>query len=231
MMCRSIPWTVFSLLSVVLLAPFGSRLAMSEGKPASNALELRGDSVVTAGGEFTVSLYLTDSLRIVGGFNFYIEYDYGALVLDSAVLGSHVAKQWEYFTSRSGRIEDSDTGSAKGFVRLVAIADSHDSANAHPNPASLKGPGEFVKLHFYASEHKKYAGQLTTLRFLWSKCSDNSFSDPSGNKLMVASTVVDHLGNAETLPEYSGPDSTCFRSRHNTPTREFELRNHAFRIK
>lgn len=194
-------------------------------------VELRGDSLVTPGAPFEVSIYLTDSTAIVGGFNLLIEFDYGALVFDSATLGQHTKGQWEYFTVRSALSKSEDEKSTAAFIRLLAIADSQDPDNKHPDSISLVGPGEIAKLFLYATDRSDFSGKTTNLRFLWEKCADNTFSDKSGNRLLLAASVIGTDQKLITTERYSGPTESCFRSGYNPPSRSFRFANLAFRIR
>jgi hypothetical protein len=190
---------------------------------------IRCDSVATAGEEFFVDLVFSDTTMPVAGFNLNIEYDRGALVFDSATLGSLTAGEWEYFSSRSGLIDRTDSGSAAGFIRLIALADQQDALNKTPKPRSLVGPGELVRIYFYVGERKEYRGQSTFLRFLWTKCDDNSFSDKSGIKLYASREVFDDTGKRLTsgADKYAGAANNCFSSRRNAPVRVFDFRSAA----
>ncbi len=193
-------------------------------------VELRADSTVTAGSVFVVSVFLVDTVNIIGGFDLQIEFDYGALVFDSAVLGSHTKGNWEYFMARSALLKPEDSASTAGFIRLLAIADEQDAANKHPDPLSLVGPGEIARLYLYASERKEYSGTSTDLKFLWNKCSDNSFSDPSGNRLLLADIVFDGGGKRVSVDRYSGPAMKCFSTGYNAPRRAFTFANLTMKI-
>jgi hypothetical protein len=194
---------------------------------------IRCDSVATAGEEFIVGLIFSDTTISVAGFNLNIEYDRGALVFDSATLGSLTAGEWEFFSSRSGLIDRSDSGSSAGFIRLIALADQPDSLNKAPKPRSLVGPGELVLIYFYVSDRKDYQGELTSLRFTWTKCDDNSFSDKSGIKLYLSRDVFDAADRrmANGVDKYSGAANNCFSSRRNPPIRVFDFHNAATMIR
>ena len=193
-------------------------------------VELRGDTTVAPGAAFQVSIYLTDSANVVGGFNLLIEFDYGALVLDSAVLGKHTSGQWEYFTFRSALLDPKDEKNTSAYIRLLAIADNQDAGNKHPDSSSLVGPGEIARLYLYSTERKEYQGKKTELKFLWEKCADNTFSDKSGNRLLLAGSVIGTDGKILTAERYSGPTTSCFTSKYNPPARSFTYLNHSIRI-
>lgn len=219
--------SLFLLLSIASALP-----ALGADQPTKfGRIELRADSTIVPGAPFTLSIYLTDTTILLGGFDLLLEFDFGALVLDSATLGQHTAGQWEYFTSRSDLQKPQDSASTAGFVRLLAIADNQDAANKHPDPLSLKGPGEIVRLHFYASDRKEFRGVTTNLRFLWNKCSDNSISDQSGNQLYLADRVVGDDGQSITLEHYSGPGAKCLSTGRNAPVKAFGFKNRTLRFR
>ena len=223
---------LFRTLLVILTAFFFfCHFVQAEDRQVQfGAVELRGDTAVAPGVAFQVSIYLTDSTSVIGGFNLLIEFDYGALVLDSAILGKHTSGQWEYFTFRSALLDPKDEKSTAAYIRLLAIADNQDAGNKHPDSSSLVGPGEIARLYLYSTERQDYQGKKTELKFLWEKCADNTFSDKSGNRLMLASSVNGADGKILTAERYSGPATSCFASRYNPPTRSFNYLNHSIRI-
>ncbi|TFH64031.1 MAG: hypothetical protein E4G91_07085 [Candidatus Zixiibacteriota bacterium] len=222
------------LLSVTLVAEGTNQPATRQSQtPPHGTMAISCDSIATAGNEFVVDLIFSDTTMPVAGFNLNIEYDRGVLVFDSATLGSLTAGEWEYFSSRSGLIDRSDSGSAAGFIRLVALADQPDAENKAPKPRSLVGPGELVRIYFYVSERKEYQGRPTFLRFIWTKCDDNSFSDRKGIKLYVSRDVYDATGKRLTngVDKYAGAANNCFSSRRNAPVRVFDFRSAAVMIR
>jgi hypothetical protein len=222
------------LFSVTLIAEGINQPTTSNSQvlPRST-LVIRCDSVARAGSEIIVGLVLSDTTLPLGGFNLYIEYDRGALVFDSATLGSLTSGEWEYFNSRSGLIDQSDSDSSAGFIRLVALADQASADNKAPKPRSLVGPGELVRIYFYVSERKEYQGAATLLRFIWTKCDDNSFSDMKGVKLYVSHDAYDAAGKrlANGVDKYAGAANKCITSKKNPPVREFDFRSAAIMIR
>lgn len=215
-----------ALLSATLVADSAShQVTIPSPTILLGTVAIRCDSVATAGGEFVVGLVFNDTTMPVAGFNLNIEYDRGALVFDSAILGSLTAGEWEHFNFRSGLIDQSDSGSSAGFIRLIALADQRDLLNKAPKPRSLVGPGELVRLYFYVSDRKDYHGASTSLRFIWTKCDDNSFSDKSGIKLYLSLDVFDATGRrlANGVDKYSGAANNCFSSKRNPPVRVFNF--------
>lgn len=222
------------LLSVTLIAEGADQPATKQSQTLPHStVAIRCDSVATAGELFIVGIVFADTTMPVAGFNLIIEYDRGALVFDSATFGSLTAGEWEYFSSRSGLIDRSDSGSAAGFIRLVALADQQDARNKTPKLRSLVGPGELARIYFYVSERKEYQGRSTFLRFIWTKCDDNSFSDKSGIKLYASRDVFDATGKRLTngVDKYAGAANNCFSSRRNAPARVFDFRSAAAEIR
>lgn len=216
------------LLSVTLIAEGTDQpMAKQSQTLPHGTLAIRCDSIARAGGEFVVSLIFSDTTMPVAGFSLNIEYDRGALVFDSATLGSLTFGEWEYFSSRSGSSDGSDSSGVTGYIRLVALADQPDSLNKSPKPRSLVGPGELVRLYFYIGEREEYRDQPTFLRFIWTKCDDNSFSDQKGIKLYVSRDVYDATGGPLTngVDKYAGTADNCFSSRRNAPVRALDFRS------
>lgn len=211
--------TLLSLcLWLTLTAP-----SAGQNQPAvsqSFGIEFRSDSEsLFVDSEIAIGVWAADTTPALGGFNLLIEYDFGALVFDSATLGELTRSQWEFFDVNSGLLNPDDEDDLRAFVRLVAIADSHGDP-AHPSERSLVGPGEFATLFFYVGED--LAGDSTRLQFVWQGCGDNSFSDQSGNKLMVAKAAP--AGVRDTL-SYEGPAVECFDSVRNPPQQIVNFHN------
>jgi hypothetical protein len=105
---------------------------------------------------------------------------------------------------------------SRSFVRLVAIADSYGDPG-HPLERSLVGPGELARLYCYASDRRDV--ETIALRFVWNGCGDNSFSDHSGNILLVADTVVGSQKDTltSTVDRYSGLADSCLVKSLNPP--------------
>lgn len=204
-----------------------------DAKPFFASVRLRADSVIAPGSEFAVSILLSDTTQPVGGFNLLIEYDFGALVFDSALRGDLTHGEWEYFAVRSDLLDKTEEADHRAFVRLVGIADSNDPENKTPSPRSLVGPGELVRLYFYATDHSDYYGKPTSLRFRWDKCDDNSFSDLSGNRLYLSRYVFDYDGKiiSDSVGIYSGSPSRCVTRSISPPIRAFDFCSAKFVIR
>ena len=186
-----------------------------QNEPAAQptfGVELRSDSKsLFAESEIAVGVWVVDTTPALGGFSLLVEYDFGAVVFDSATLGELTQGQWEFLDIGSGLLNPDDKSDLRAFVRLVAIADSHGDP-AHPSERSLVGPGGLATLFFYLGEIR--AGDSTRVQFVWRGCGDNSFSDKSGNKLMCARAAP--VAVKDTL-SYEGPAGDCFDSVRNPP--------------
>jgi hypothetical protein len=231
---------VFSIAALLALQ-FASLIAASDTSQTEKQAEpypygtvtIRSDSLVVPGSEIVVSIVFADTTTPVAGFNLLIQYDRGALVLDSALLGAMTAGDWEYFKSTSGPLANTDSSGSAGFIRLVALADQQDEPKKTPAPGSLIGPGELVRLHFYVSERREYQGKTTYLSFLWAKCDDNTFSDQSGLKLYASRDVYCSSGRrlVPGADKFSGAPSKCFSTRKNAPQRRIDFHSVAIAIK
>lgn len=219
---------LLTLLTALLLTgvPADSLNPIDTTQPPIGSVILKADSAITPGDTFTVSLALADSTVQVAGFNFLIEFDYGALVFDSATFGKLTQGEWEYFQCRPDLSEQKDTTDPRGYLRLVGIADMYD-VEGSPSPCSMVGPGELVRLFFYAADKLADKKQAVELKFYWQKCGDNSVSDASGNRLYLSHEVFDGDGVLlESGPvEYLGASADCFISTVNPPAKAFDFHN------
>jgi len=209
----------WGLLGVGCLALSAGGQTIEEPSFAPFLVEMRvAEADVAADSEFGIGIYCADTTQALGGFNLLFEYDYGALVLDSATLGSLTAGQWEYFDISTGFVNQEDESDLRTWVRLVAIADSH-SEPEHPVARSLVGPGELARCYFYATE--ALAGDSTAVRWLWRGCGDNSFSDGSGNKLLIAAEA----DTSGVEVSYQGPPAACFDNSVNPPMPQVKFKS------
>ncbi len=245
---RRVYWLSMKILRcVVVIALFalGAELSAAQDTPQQKqpmnttvnelhgTLIIRADSVAAPGSVIVVGVAFADTTISFAGFSLNIEYDRGALVFDSATLGSLTTGEWEYFMTNSGLLDKADSVGSPGFVRLVGLADQQDEAKRTPKPRSLVGPGEIAKLYFYVGDRAEYQGKSTWLRFAWGKCDDNSFSDPKGLRLFLCRKAYDVEGKliSSGTARYSGPSNNCFRSKRNPPERWFDFRNARILIK
>jgi hypothetical protein len=108
----------------------------------------------------------------------------------------------------------------------VSIADMYN-IEGHPDSASLVGPGEFIRIFFYAADRLADTEKRLQLRFLWQKCGDNSLADQSGNKLFLARDVLAADGTLleGDSSEHAGPAADCFTSGINPPLPLFDFQN------
>lgn len=210
----------FGAVLLILLAG----IALGE-PPASDSLtpftiELRvDDAKVIAGEAFPVGVFCPDTTGQLGGFNLLIEYDFAAIVFDSATFGKSTLGEWEYLNVNSGFKSEEDLSDNRAWIRLVAIADSHNDPR-QPSARSLVGPGELARLYLYAADGT--AGDSTALRFFWRACGDNTFSDLSGNKLMIGAEVDSTAGDSLS---YKGPAVDCLGSKRNPPLQLVRFKN------
>jgi hypothetical protein len=183
------------------------------------------DSVVGQGSNIVATVVLADTSLSLAGFVLSIEYDRGALVFDSAALGSLTAGEWEYFFSKAGLADDSGSVDPHGLIRLVGLADQQDVQKRTPKPRSLVGPGELVRLYFYVAERKEHLDKATDLRFVWTKCDDNSFSDKSGVILYLSREVYAPDGKRVSggSGKYAGASGKCFSARRNAPRKYIDF--------
>jgi len=148
-----------------------------------------------------VPINLSGSALSLAGYNLLIHYDGSALSFVSAEIGAPLqpcAKNgsgWEYFTYRFGADGNCGGPCPSGMLRLVALAETNNGPN-HPGCGGTKDPfdiyGEIANLKFYVTNDRNYECQYVEVGFAWLDCSDNSFSDPTGNKLYIAANKAVH---------------------------------------
>ncbi len=149
-----------------------------------------------------VPVTLSSDELSLGGYNLLIHYDASALSFVSAEIGDPLkacydplkpslpgGSGWEYFTYRFGADGNCSGSCPSGLLRLVAMAETNNGAN-HPGCHGLKNPynlkGEIAHLKFYVTSNVTYECQYIEIGFVWLDCSDNSFSDTTGNLLYIA---------------------------------------------
>ena len=150
-----------------------------------------------------VPITLSSDELSLGGYNLLIHYDASALNFVSAEIGyplrpcSHHqgASGWEYFTYRFGADGNCGGPCPSGMLRLVALAETnngpyHPGCNPYVNPYNLMG--EIADLKFYVTNDRTYECVYSEVGFAWIDCSDNSFSDTTGNKLYIAAEKAVH---------------------------------------
>jgi len=148
-----------------------------------------------------VPITLSSDELSLGGYNLLIHYDASALSFVMAEIGDPLkpcAKQgsgWEYFTYRFGSDGNCGGPCPTGLLRVVALAETNNGAN-HPgcngtkNPYNLKG--EIASLKFYVTSDATFECEYIEIGFVWLDCSDNSFSDTTGNVLYIAAEKAVH---------------------------------------
>ncbi|MDH4156072.1 MAG: T9SS type A sorting domain-containing protein, partial [candidate division Zixibacteria bacterium] len=194
------------------------------------------------GRDTTVTIWTVISDEI-GGFNLLLAYDATALNPTSIQEGQFIKDcGWEYFTYRFGA--DGNCGSAcpSGLLRIVAIAETNNGDN-HP---SCFGPPdtdeyELVKIKFLVTNDRTFECQYVPIRFIWFECGDNSFSDVTGDTLMISRNIYEYSWDAEyaewiNIADYNDPyayptyrgaqDADCFvGNEEKVPFRWIDFRN------
>jgi hypothetical protein len=158
-----------------------------------------GGDFVFQGTYTHVPVILSGSALSLAGYNLLIYYDASALSFVSAEIGDQLKpcdKQglgWEYFTYRFGADGNCGGPCPSGLLRLVALAETNNGAN-HPGCGGdpFDAYGEIADLKFYVTNDRTYECQFTAIGFAWIDCSDNTFSDPTGNILYAAGDYAVH---------------------------------------
>jgi hypothetical protein len=160
------------------------------------------------GGEFVfqgtythVPVILSGSALELAGYSLLIYYDASALSFVSAEIGDPLkpcvlgGSGWEYFTYRFGAQGNCGGPCPSGLLSLTALAETNNGPN-HPGCGGTMDPyelyGEIADLKFYVTNDRTYECQFVEIGFAWIDCSDNSFSDPTGNILYIAADKAVH---------------------------------------
>ncbi len=158
------------------------------------------------GQEHTVDIYMQNSDLTnyeLGGFDLLIQYDNSALTFQYAEEGQFLVDcGWEYFTYRYGPNGNCGTGCPTGELRVVAIAETNDHPDNHPD-CYTNAPGisnQLAVLHFRVTNDRTFECMMVPIQFIWYDCGDNSLSSVDGNILFISNNV---FNNYDTTTMYS----------------------------
>jgi hypothetical protein len=170
----------------------------------------------------------------MGGFDFLIQYDASALMLQGAQPGQFISDcKWEYFTYRYGASGNCGAGGCPtGVVRVVAIAETNNGAN-HPT-CFTTGPSasnELVKLSFLVSNDRTFECMYVPIRFIWYDCGDNGISSKTGDTLFISRNVYNYddttvnVAADAPFPTLFGAPDTCDTYDKAYPMRLVDFQN------
>ncbi|MCX6831931.1 MAG: T9SS type A sorting domain-containing protein [candidate division Zixibacteria bacterium] len=169
--------------------------------------KLGDDGVFVFQGTYTtVPVKMGLTLLYLAGYDLLIYYDASALSFVSATIGPTFAacpngSGWEYFTYRFGANGNCGGPCPSGLLRLVALAETNNGPN---HPGCPDAFGQLTKdpyvvsntvlanLKFYVTNDRNYECQFTEIGFVWLECSDNAFSDRTGDSLHIAGDSAVH---------------------------------------
>ena len=176
------------------------------------------------GQEETVEIFMPEYGNYeMGGFDFLIQYDASALILNTVDPGAFILDAgWEYFTYRYG--ENGNCGSnacPSGIVRIVSIADMNNGAE-HPdywtNVSSISN--QLAVMRFLVTDDRTLECQYVPIRWIWYDCGDNAISSKTGDTLFISRYIwefeVDFGDSAVSIdnpayafPSLFGANSSC----------------------
>ncbi len=182
-----------------------------------------GDVPGVFGGQFaTIPIYINAvnpevEQSYLGGFTLTLSYFEGALIFTGAQPGSFMDYcDWEFFSYRwetGSYTPCCDNCPSVKVFRITALA----------NQASGSYPGCFrpdsehdvlATISVLASSDINMAGRNFPVDFYWipgQECSANSFSDQTGETLILADNVYNYLNQPfNEAFNCSGPDASCF---------------------
>ncbi|MFH2035502.1 MAG: FlgD immunoglobulin-like domain containing protein, partial [Candidatus Zixiibacteriota bacterium] len=170
----------------------GSFAVTLEATPACSVcvnVAIETDSSVAVGTRVPVYLNVETNDQ-VGGFDFLIGYDVTVMTFIEIIKGSAISN-WEYFTYRIGNSEDcSGSSCPSGILRIVGIADANNGPY-HPPVEQLMPQGTLAKITMQVVNDQNLGGLFLPIKFFWSDCGDNTFSDPSGTELYIDAKIYD----------------------------------------
>jgi len=162
-------------------------------------------------------------------------FDGTALTFLQAAVGSAI-DEWEYFTYRYGVDGNCSGNCPSGMVRIVGLADTQNGSQ-HPPVLQLIPHGILASITFRVTSNSNMAGQAIPIDFFWYDCGDNSFSDPTGQYLLIDQVVYSAEGsviwdesNDSRYPESAhlpnvGATDNCLQSQKYPPVRCVSLHN------
>ncbi|MBU8934414.1 MAG: hypothetical protein KOO62_10455 [candidate division Zixibacteria bacterium] len=163
--------------------------------------------------QITIDFEDVDPGQLLVGFDLLLAYDYSGLSLLDIAQGQMLTDcEWEYFSFRAG--PDANCGDSTcpdGVVRIVAMA---DIANGPIHPSCYaENPGQLAVLTFRTTNNPTYACYYLPIRFYWTDCGDNSFSNLAGDSLLISDRVIDvtemDITEESDFPTFFGAPSEC----------------------
>jgi hypothetical protein len=182
------------------------------------ALTISKEEHVFVGQSRVVTISMLDEAFFqpeMGGFDFLIQYDNSAMAFQFAEEGSFLADcEWEYFTYRYGANGNCGAGACpSGIIRIVGMAETTGGNLAHHPICTNTGDAseDLVYLHFLVGTDANLECNFASIRFVWYDCADNGVSSPTGDMLLISSTVWDFagfVGGESIFDEITGLDQT-----------------------
>lgn len=204
------------------------------------SVSIVGPGCVSVGATATMNLTV-ETDNSIAGFDLLMSYDASALNFLRADVGPAISG-WEYFTFRYGAQGNCEGSCPSGMLRIVAIADVNNGP-AHPPAEQLDPQGIIGSMTFRVVNNANLGGQSIPVGFFWYDCGDNTFSDPTGEYLLLDQSIYSAEGNIvwdesndDAFPESARPDfwgaaDTCLEGGSKTvPVRCVSFHNGALCI-
>ncbi len=212
--------------------------------PLAVSIEARTSQIQGYFTELDVVLHWSYPEDGLGGFNLLFGYDASALSLPSAVEGDIYGEcDWEYFTYRT----EASCGTAcpSGLFRVVGVANTNDGARTPGCDSPGYGyvqhenvPITLTSLRFMVSNDRTLECQFVPVKFFWTECGDNAFSNHDGSELHLSVDVYDYVEGDEypfeqgwpteepVFPGSLGPIDEClFEQGDKIISAEYDLRH------
>ena len=171
----------------------------------------------------------------IAGFVLLLSYDPSVMIFNDASIAGTAINNWEYFVFRLGS-PSCGSSCPSGLVRFVGIADVNNG-NQHPPTSQFSPNGTLINARFQIVNDQNLGGQFLPISFIWYGCGDNTFSDPTGNKLFMDKRIYnpehnliwdedDNINYPDSLRSFGfGASDSCLSGASSAPIRCIEFIN------
>ncbi|HWR82710.1 MAG TPA: hypothetical protein VN285_05365 [Candidatus Deferrimicrobium sp.] len=178
----------------------------------------------------TLDVMLTSTGGSIAAFKLKLGLESPFLDIDTILRGELCDScHWQFFNSRSINTANKPN-SPLALWQAVAIARSNP-VDTTPVCYGLSRTASILRVVVSTSPLAQIKDTVVPIFFFWEDCSDNTFSNVSGDTLMLAARVIDFNGRDlqsenNVFPSHSGGVEQCIKpGRKNPPLREIEFRS------
>ena len=201
------------LLLIALIALSGILTVLPSSLMAQGAIDVKVSSLTldynALDRTYDLPVTITNNTELIelGGFGLNIKFAPDVMTLVDIIPGDAMEScGWEYF---SYRVDDD------GIITVVGLAETNDGSN-HPTCYLTGGESEFFVLKLYIPSSESAVGSGYLVEFYWSECTDNLFTNLTGNTLFGSASVFSFsdvdITHDQPLPTISGMPDACLES-------------------